>query len=68
MHLQELERLKQEIVRFMMMYKFAVDELTTKIEILKQEFHFIHDYNPIEHVTSRVKSPESILQKAMRKK
>ena len=33
-----------------MMYKFAVDELTTKIEILKQEFHFIHDYNPIEHV------------------
>ena len=68
MHQQELERLKQEIVRFMMMYKFAVDELTTKIEILKQEFHFIHDYNPIEHVTSRVKSPESILQKAMRKK
>ena len=67
MDLQKLEALKQEIVRFMMTYKFAVDELTTKVEILKQEFQYMHDYNPIEHVTSRVKSPESILQKAVRK-
>lgn len=67
MDVRQLERLKQEIVRFMMMYKFAIEELRTKIEILQQEFHYIHDYNPIEHITSRVKSPESILQKAHRK-
>ncbi|HOB08213.1 MAG TPA: GTP pyrophosphokinase family protein [Limnochordia bacterium] len=63
----QLERLKQEIIRFMMVYKFAIEELTTRIEILKQESEYLHGYNPIDHVTSRLKSPESILQKACRK-
>lgn len=65
--LQEMKRLKKELVRFMMGYKFALDELNTKIDILKQEFQFIHDYNPIENVSSRVKSPESILKKLYKK-
>jgi putative GTP pyrophosphokinase len=41
--------------------------LETKIEILKEEFHFLHDYNPIENTLSRLKSPESILNKMYRK-
>lgn len=64
---KQLKWLKTELTRFMMSYKFALDELNTKIDILKQEFQYIHDYNPIEHVTSRMKSPESILKKAHRK-
>ncbi|QMV40188.1 GTP pyrophosphokinase [Cohnella cholangitidis] len=52
----------------MMMYKFALDSLETKIEILKEEFQFLHDYNPIEHTKSRLKSPESILNKIYRKR
>ncbi|MDT8862889.1 GTP pyrophosphokinase family protein [Alkalihalobacillus sp. MEB130] len=51
----------------MMSYKFALDEINTKIDILKQEFQYIHEYNPIEHVKSRVKSPESILKKVYKK-
>jgi putative GTP pyrophosphokinase len=51
----------------MMMYKFALDSFETKIEILKEEFQFLHDYNPIEHTKSRLKSPESILNKISRK-
>jgi len=50
-----------------MAYKFALDEMNTKINILKDEFNYIHDYNPIEHVKSRLKSPESILKKVYRK-
>ncbi len=50
-----------------MAYKFALDEMTTKINILKDEFNYIHDYNPIEHVKSRLKSPESIFKKVQRK-
>ncbi|WP_169823057.1 GTP pyrophosphokinase [Anaerobacillus alkalilacustris] len=65
--LNELKVLKTELTRFMMSYKFALDELNTKIDILRQEFQYIHDYNPIEHVKSRVKSPESILKKVYRK-
>jgi putative GTP pyrophosphokinase len=65
--LNELRTLKAELTRFMMAYKFALDEMNTKINILKEEFQYIHDYNPIEHVKSRVKSPESILDKVYRK-
>lgn len=50
-----------------MAYKFALDEMNTKINILKEEFNYIHDYNPIEHVTSRIKSPESIVKKVYKK-
>ncbi|MBU5675627.1 GTP pyrophosphokinase family protein [Alkaliphilus sp. MSJ-5] len=64
---QQLNAFKIELTRFMMSYKFALDELNTKIDILKQEFEYIHDYNPIEHVKSRLKSPESILKKIYRK-
>ncbi|MDN7242671.1 GTP pyrophosphokinase family protein [Planococcus sp. N028] len=51
----------------MMAYKFALDEVNTKIDILKQEFQYIHEYNPIERVESRLKSFESILDKVNRK-
>ncbi|HSP75701.1 MAG TPA: GTP pyrophosphokinase family protein [Cryobacterium sp.] len=65
--LAELRELKTELTRFMLAYKFATDEMMTKINILKEEFASIHDYSPIEHVTSRLKSPEGILKKALRK-
>jgi len=67
MDLQHFEQLKRDLTRFMMMYKFALEELNTRIDILKQEFQYIHEYNPIEHITYRVKSPESIMQKVIRK-
>lgn len=65
--LNYLKEFKTELTRFMMAYKFACDEMNTKINILSDEFNFIHDYNPIEHVKSRVKSPESIIKKIQRK-
>jgi putative GTP pyrophosphokinase len=58
---------RAEFTRFMMSYKFGIDEVMTKINILREEFNHVHDYNPIEHVNSRLKSPESILDKARRK-
>ena len=53
--------------RFVMRYKFAVDEVTTKMSILREEFRELHDYNPIEHLNARLKTPESILAKALRR-
>ncbi|MEQ6390773.1 GTP pyrophosphokinase family protein [Bacillaceae bacterium S4-13-58] len=63
----DVKRIKVELIRFMMAYKFAVEEINTKINILQQEFQYIHEYNPIEHVKSRVKNPESIFKKIHRK-
>lgn len=65
--LKEFKKLGTELKRFMMVYKFALDEMNTKIKILQDEFNIIHDYNPIEHVKSRLKSPESIVKKTYRK-
>ncbi|MEU4312312.1 GTP pyrophosphokinase family protein [Nocardia sp. NPDC024068] len=59
--------MREDMTRFVMEYEFAVKELLTKVTILREEFLHLHHYNPIEHVTSRVKSPTSILQKAIRK-
>lgn len=66
--LTQLKAIKKELTRFMMKYKFALDEINTKINILKEEFQYIHDYNPIEHTSSRMKSPESLYEKTLRKK
>lgn len=59
--------LRQKLPRFMMEYRFGVDEMLTKVSILREEFIHLHQYNPIEHVTSRVKSPEGILEKVVRR-
>ncbi|KGX90512.1 GTP pyrophosphokinase [Pontibacillus halophilus JSM 076056 = DSM 19796] len=48
-------------------YKFALDEMDTKLTILNEEFQHVHDHNPIEHLKSRVKSMESIQRKLERK-
>nr|WP_081829808.1 GTP pyrophosphokinase family protein [Paraoerskovia marina] len=53
--------------RLLMTYRFGLDELMTKIVVLRDEFREIRDYNPIEHIGSRVKSIESIIGKAQRK-
>lgn len=63
----QLKNIKKELTRFMMSYKFALEEMNTKINILEQEFQYIHDYNPIEHISSRLKTPESIVNKIYRK-
>ncbi|MFF2090295.1 GTP pyrophosphokinase family protein [Paenibacillus sp. NPDC058174] len=52
---------------FFLTYKFALDEVETKLNILNEEFQFIHDYNPIEHVKTRIKTPESVMEKLRRK-
>lgn len=48
-------------------YEFAIEEISTKINILNNEFKVLHDYNPIEHIKTRVKKPKSIVQKLISK-
>jgi putative GTP pyrophosphokinase len=49
-----------------LLYNAALKQITTKIEILNEEFQEVHRYNPIEHVKARVKAPESIVKKLKR--
>lgn len=50
----------------MFLYQSALKEVGTKLEILNDEFHHVHKYNPIEHIKTRVKTPESIMKKLKR--
>lgn len=50
-----------------MEYSAGVNEVMTKIGILREEFVHLHRYNPIEHVSSRVKQPDSLIKKVISK-
>lgn len=65
--LDEMREFRENFARFIMPYKFGIDEISTKVSILREEFAELHDYNPIEHITSRLKSAESLEQKITRK-
>jgi putative GTP pyrophosphokinase len=47
----------------LLLYDAALKEVNTKLEILNNEFKLAHQYNPIEHITSRIKTPQSIAKK-----
>ena len=47
----------------MFLYDSALKKVNTKIEILNNEFANRYDYNPIEHIKSRLKTAESIVMK-----
>jgi len=55
-----------ELTQFMMVYKFGLAEIRTKIDILAEELAHRGSGNPIEHVTPRLKTPASITAKARR--
>ena len=60
---EELERWSE----FVILYKFAIEEMNTKLKILNEEFTHTHQHNPIEHLKHRVKDPKSIIRKLKRK-
>lgn len=41
----------------MFLYKSALKKMTLNMQILNDEFEYVHQYNPIEHIKSRLKEP-----------
>ena len=58
-----LKTSSDEWEKMRLIYDAALREVNTKLETLNNEFKLRHQYNPIEHITSRIKSPESIAKK-----
>ena len=66
----ELEPLRDVAFRFqemMMIYKAAIREVRTKLEVLNDEFQVRSKRNPIRYIKQRVKRPDSILEKLHRR-
>lgn len=48
-------------------YNAAMSEVSTKLEILDEEFQVHHERNPIHHIECRLKSPRSCIEKLSRR-
>lgn len=64
----KLESYAAPYKRLMSYYKCAIMEVETKFNVLNEELSLQYDRNPIETIKSRLKSPESIVEKLNRKK
>lgn len=63
-----MELIKQrEYKEMMLKYEFAKKKLETDLEILLQEYAFKVGYNPVEHIKSRIKSLDRVIEKLNRK-
>ena len=49
-----------------LVYSAALRQMETKMQILNDEFQHVHQYNPIEYIKSRIKTPDSIAKKLRR--
>ena len=64
-----IEMIEEEagpIKQFFSYYKCAIMEVETKFRVLNEEFSLLQDSNPIESIQSRLKTPESIVEKMIR--
>ncbi len=57
----------REFATTMQEYRAGISEITTKFKILDEDFKVRLDRNPIHTITSRLKSPRSLLEKMQRK-
>ncbi|MDO4261741.1 MAG: GTP pyrophosphokinase family protein [Eubacteriales bacterium] len=57
----------QPFLTLMMQYRCAIREMETKLHVLNDEFSMRHERNPFESIESRIKQPDSILEKMRRK-
>ena len=54
-------------MKLMAYYRCAIMEVETKFNVLNEQFSLRYDYNPIESIKTRLKSPDSIAEKMHRK-
>ena len=62
-----LKEKSKNYIKLMSYYKCAMMEIETKLNVLNEEFSLEFDRNPISSVKSRLKRPESVIEKVERK-
>ncbi len=63
----EIREAMKSMIVMQQVYNAAIREVSAKIEILDDEFHVKFAHNPIHHIESRLKQPQSIREKLLRK-
>lgn len=69
--LMEVEKIietdSKDFEKIMFIYNMAIKELSAKLEILKEEYKLFYDYDLIDHINTRIKTPQSITKKMQNK-
>ena len=53
--------------KIMFIYSVGIKEIQTKLEIIQKESKIFYEYDLIDHINTRIKSPESIKKKMQSK-
>lgn len=67
---KSIDKLFPDAAAFMeliMEYRCAVREIETKLHVLNDEYNVQHDRNPFENIKARIKTPNSIFEKLVRR-
>jgi len=65
---KNIEVNSKDFENLMFLYSLALREVENRVNILKDEFEILYNYNLIDHITTRIKKPDSILNKMKNKK
>ncbi|MBQ6582629.1 MAG: GTP pyrophosphokinase family protein [Mogibacterium sp.] len=65
-YLDDNLELREQIKDINLVYSAAIREVSTKLDVLGDDFNMKHSYVPIHHMQSRLKSFESMIEKAHR--
>ena len=60
---KKIEKNDKTFEKLMFIYKIATKEIKTKVEIIQEEFKVFYNYDLIDHVNTRIKTPNSIMKK-----
>lgn len=64
---EKIETNSNTFNKIMFLYQAALKEVNVKLEIIKDEVELLNNYKLIDHFNSRIKSPDSIINKLKKK-
>lgn len=64
---EKIEEKTNTFQKIMTIYEMGLKELETKINILQKEFEVFYNYDLIDHINTRIKEPDSIINKMKKK-
>lgn len=65
---EKLDVKEEPFEKLMFFYKSALKQLELQMNIIKDEFKLIYNYDLIDHIGTRIKEPKSIVKKMEKKK
>lgn len=65
---EKLDVKEDPFEKLMFFYKSALKQLELQMNIIKDEFKLIYNYDLIDHIDTRIKEPKSIVKKMEKKK